>query len=166
MMEESARLLTLQQQLEKEDNGKITFFGLSVNETIRTCLLNGMSKRAEKIRSDFKVPEKRYCVCVITISFTQFGQPLSLLRYWHLKLQALTATRDFEGLETFAKSKRSPIGYEPFVRHLVEKGHPKQASAYVSRCDSHKRVDLYVECGEWRMAGKECKERGDKAKIE
>ena len=29
-----------------------------------------------------------------------------------------------------------------------------------------KRVDLYVECGEWRMAGKECKERGDKAKIE
>jgi hypothetical protein len=87
-------------------------------------------------------------------------------RFWYIKLQALTATRDFEGLEAFARSKRSPIGYEPFVRHLVEKGHSKHAVAYVSRCDSHKRVDLYVECGEWRMAGKECKERGDKAKME
>lgn len=60
MMDESVRLLTLQQQLEKEADGKIVFFGLSVNETIRTCLLNGMSKRADKVKSDFKVPDKRY----------------------------------------------------------------------------------------------------------
>jgi hypothetical protein len=59
MMDESARLLAFQQQLEKEENGKIPFFGLSVNETIRTCLLNGMSKKAERVRSDFKVPDKR-----------------------------------------------------------------------------------------------------------
>ena len=32
MMDESSRLLTLQQQLEKEADGKISFFGLSVNE--------------------------------------------------------------------------------------------------------------------------------------
>jgi hypothetical protein len=52
------------------------------------------------------------------------------------------------------------------VRHLVEKGHPKVAISYVQRCDSNKRVDLYVECGEWVMAGKECKERGDRARLE
>jgi hypothetical protein len=52
------------------------------------------------------------------------------------------------------------------VRHLVEKGHAKEAVNYVQRCDSNKRVDLYVECGEWVMAGKECKERGDRAKLE
>jgi Vps16, C-terminal region len=74
--------------------------------------------------------------------------------------------RDFEGLETFSRSKRSPIGYEAFVRHLVEKGHAKEAVSYVQRCDANKRVDLYVECGEWVMAGKECKERGDRARIE
>ena len=34
------------------------------------------------------------------------------------------------------------------------------------RGDVPMRVDLYVKCGEWRMADKECKERGDKAKIE
>lgn len=52
------------------------------------------------------------------------------------------------------------------MRHLVEKGHAKEAVSYVQRCDSNKRVDLYVECGEWVMAGKECKERGDRAKLE
>jgi vacuolar protein sorting-associated protein 16 len=87
-------------------------------------------------------------------------------RFWFLKLHALTAMRDFEGLETFSRSKRSPIGYEAFVRHLVEKGHAKEAVSFVQRCDANKRVDLYVECGEWVMAGKECKERGDRARLE
>ena len=86
--------------------------------------------------------------------------------FWYIKLYALTSTRDFEGLDVFAKSKRSPIGYEAFVRHLIEKGHPKEAVTFVPRCDSNKRVDLYVDCGDWRAAGKECKERGDKAKME
>jgi hypothetical protein len=59
MMDEASRLLVFQQQLEKESDGKVTFFGLSVNETIRTCLLNGMSKKADKAKADFKVPDKR-----------------------------------------------------------------------------------------------------------
>ncbi|KAF8966570.1 vacuolar assembling/sorting protein VPS16 [Flammula alnicola] len=145
MADESARLLTFQQQLENEADGKIKFFGLSLNETIRLCLLNGFSKRADKMKSDFKVPDKRF---------------------WYIKLYSLTESRDFEGLEAFAKSKRSPIGYEPFVRHLAEKGYQKEAIPYVAKCDSPKRADLYVECGEWRMAGKECKDRNDKAKLD
>ncbi|KAJ3769455.1 Vps16, C-terminal region-domain-containing protein [Lentinula raphanica] len=145
MMDESSRLLGLQQQLEGEADGKVVFFGLSVTETIRACIVNGMLKRADKIKSDFKVPDKRF---------------------WYTKLDALTEVRDFEGLDTFSKSKRSPIGYEPFVRHLIEKGHNKEAVTYVARCDPPKRADLYADCDEWRMVGKECKERGDKAKLE
>ncbi|KAJ2936767.1 hypothetical protein H1R20_g334, partial [Candolleomyces eurysporus] len=145
MMDDYSRLLSAQNQLQMENDGKIPFFGLSVNETIRTCLINGMSKKADKMKSEFKVPDKRF---------------------WYIKLKALTEIRDFEGLDTFAKSKRSPIGYEPFVHHLIEKGHQKEAIAYVARCDSPKRADLYAECGEWRLAGKECKDRGDKAKLE
>lgn len=160
--------MAFQQTLEKETTDKIEFFGLSVDETIKKCLLNGMSKRADKLKSDFKVPDKRY------ETYSPHAAPhLGLLtttpptpRFWYLKLHAFTATRDFEGLEAFARSKRSPIGYESFVRHLVEKGHAKEAVNYVQRCDSNKRVDLYVECGEWVMAGKECKERGDRARLE
>ncbi|KJA15614.1 hypothetical protein HYPSUDRAFT_1068261 [Hypholoma sublateritium FD-334 SS-4] len=145
MMDESARLLTFQQQLEHETDGKVTFFGLNLNETIKTCILNGLTKRADKIKSDFKVPDKRF---------------------WYLKLHALTVARDFEGLDAFSKAKRSPIGYEPFVHHLVETGYAAEAVAYVARCDSPKRAELYVACGEWRLAGKECKDRNDKAKLD
>lgn len=59
MMEESVRLLQHQQQLEKDSDGKIPFFGLSVNETIRTLIINGMAKKADKVKSDMKVPDKR-----------------------------------------------------------------------------------------------------------
>ncbi|KAI6095558.1 vacuolar assembling sorting protein VPS16 [Pisolithus croceorrhizus] len=145
MMDENARLLTVQQQLEKDAQGNAKFFGLSVSETIRACVMNGMSNRADRIKSDFKVPDKRF---------------------WHIKLRALIALRDFEALEAFARSKRSPIGYEVFVRQLVEAGHSREASTYVVRCDAPKRVELYVLCNDWRAAGRECKERGDKNGLE
>ncbi|THH19130.1 hypothetical protein EW146_g1994 [Bondarzewia mesenterica] len=147
-MDEYGRLLTVQQQLEKETDNKIPFFGLSVNETLRTCLVNGMSKRADKIKSDFKVPDKK--VCLASSHLRDFWPASAHIILCHESTQVL----------------RSPIGYEAFVRHLVDKGHAKEAIGYVARCDANKRVDLYVACGEWRMAGKECKERGDKVKLE
>ena len=54
MMDESARLLILQQQLEKEADGKVKFFGLIISETLRMCILNGSKKKkTEKVKSDF-----------------------------------------------------------------------------------------------------------------
>ncbi|KAG9024451.1 hypothetical protein FRB95_011464 [Tulasnella sp. JGI-2019a] len=144
MMDESVRLMTFQQTLEKEASGNVTFVGVSVNETVRLCLVNGMSKRAEKVRSDWKIPDKRF---------------------WYVKLYALTEIRDFESLEAFAASKKSPIGYEPFVSHLVKSGCKSQAAKYVVKCDVKRRVDMYVLCGEWKKAALECKERGDRAKL-
>ncbi|KAG1902172.1 Vps16, C-terminal region-domain-containing protein [Suillus fuscotomentosus] len=145
MTNESVRLLALQQQYEKDSDGKVKFFGQSVSETIRTCISNGMSKKADRVKSEFKVPDKRF---------------------WYLKLHALTAMRDFDALDAFARSRRSPIGYEAFVKHLVEAGHLKEAASYVMRCDGPKRVGLYVLCEDWRAAGRECKERGDKKGME
>jgi len=79
MMDESVRILTIQQQLEKETNGKISFFGLSVNCTIRECILNGLSKRADKIKADFKISDKRWVddICLkspfLMASYPVFG---------------------------------------------------------------------------------------------
>jgi hypothetical protein len=66
MMEESAKLLTLQRELEKETDGKVAFIGLSVADTIMLCIQGGLHKRADKIRSEWKVTEKQ---CVPVISF-------------------------------------------------------------------------------------------------
>lgn len=59
MAEDSLRLLTLQEQMERELENKYSFVGLNVNETMSYLLQIGLGKRAEKIRSDWKVPDKR-----------------------------------------------------------------------------------------------------------
>lgn len=144
MADENGRLLLLQQTLEKDVDGKATFVGLSVTDTMMLCIQQGLNKRAEKIRSDWKVADRHY---------------------WWLKLRALTEVKAWDELEAFAKSKKSPIGYEPFVRHLVSKGYGKQGATFVARCDAPKRGELYALCGDYRAAGREFKEKGDKAAL-
>lgn len=58
IMDEGAHLMTVQLALEEEADGKVAFFGQGVNKVIQTCLTNGMMKHADKIKSDFKVPDK------------------------------------------------------------------------------------------------------------
>ncbi|KAL9934186.1 hypothetical protein V8E36_006642 [Tilletia maclaganii] len=118
LVEEQSRLLGFQAALESEDAnsagiGGPRFVGLSVNETIRQCLLEGMMRKAEKLRTDWKVPDKRW---------------------WQLRVDALASNRDWEGLWAFALSKKSPIGYEPFVSRLVAMGEVDEAVRYVTRC--------------------------------
>lgn len=59
MTEEHVKLLILQQTLESESPNQRKYVGLSVNDTIRTCIADGLEKRVDKIKKDFAVPEKR-----------------------------------------------------------------------------------------------------------
>jgi hypothetical protein len=99
MIEDAHRLLSFQLAQERELDNKYKFAGLSVDQFISRLLIEGFSKRAEKVRNDFKVPDKRW---------------------WWVKLKALAGNKDWDGLEAFAKSKKSPIGYEPFVVSVAE----------------------------------------------
>lgn len=145
MMDENLRLLSFQLELEKDVDHKVKFVGLSVSETIKLCLVNGLSKKAERVRKEWNVPDKRF---------------------WHVKLHALTQLGDFATLAEWLKSRKSPIGYEPIVHYLAENGHPKEAVAYVPLCDKAKRVDLYAACGDWLAAGKECVTQKDRTRLE
>ena len=86
-------------------------------------------------------------------------------RWWYIKLKSLIELRDWDALETFAKSKKSPIGYEPFVDLLVATGSSRQALSFVQRCDQKNRADLYVKCSDWVAAGQECVKRTDRTKL-
>ena len=68
----------------------------------------------------------------------------------------LERTRRIRGVEAEADRVRA-------IRAASTEGGPLKGSGKL-RGDVPKQVDLYVKCGEWRMAGKECKERGDKVK--
>jgi hypothetical protein len=70
MVDDELRLLAFQQNLERESDGRKSFVGLSVNETIRQCIVTGWSKKADKIKTDWKVPDKR--LGTFSLSFVRF----------------------------------------------------------------------------------------------
>lgn len=149
MTEEQVKLLTTQEALESESNRQHKFVGLSVNETIRTCLASGdaqLAKRADKVRADFRVPDKRY---------------------YHVAIGAHVSSGNWDALWQLANANRSrsPVGYEPFVSALLGAGAQRQAVRYVEKCEAKDRIDLYVKCGEWLTAGQECVRRGERGKL-
>lgn len=143
--DDAARLLQMQAGYEAEAEHRVALRGLSVSDTAAALITHGLGKRADALRTAFRVPDRRW---------------------WWLKLRALAAARSWAQLEQFAKSKKSPIGYEPFVEHLLEIDQPGQAAVYVPRCDARHRPDLYVRCGLWGKAAEAAKERGDRAKLD
>lgn len=61
MAEDAQRLLSLQLAYERELEHKFAFTGLSVNDFMSKLLVEGFGKRADRVRADWKVSDKR-CV--------------------------------------------------------------------------------------------------------
>jgi hypothetical protein len=86
--EEHAKLLKIQHELEASTKQAI-FVDSSINDTIRTCIVLGNNRAAIKVKTEFKVSDKRW--------------------YW-LKAFALATIKDWAALEKFSKEKRPPMG--------------------------------------------------------
>ena len=83
------RLLEFQKRL--QDSYKKQFMNLSVTDTLYQLIYIGYKAEADTLRKEFSVPDTRF---------------------WWVKIQALAAAGDWDELEMFCKSKKSPIGYE------------------------------------------------------
>lgn len=128
----------MQTQLEKDYSQ--TFTGQSVSSTVYKLITINQGSRASKVKSDFKMPDKRF---------------------WWIKLRALVEIRDWDGVATLAKSKKSPIGYEPFVEECVKAGQFTEASKYIQRCDPHLRAGLFLKIESYAEAGEEAFQQKD-----
>lgn len=102
------------------------FYGLSVHDTIERLLSLGDIKQAEKLKSEYKVPDKRY---------------------WWLRITVLAESFQWEELEKFSKSKKSPIGYEPFVEVCLQKQNVEEAKKYLPKCRDDKRIKWLLRAG-------------------
>lgn len=76
-------------------------------------------------------------------------------RFWWVKLRALVEVRDWENLEKLSKSKKSPIGYEPFVEECIKARQYQEASKYILKCDPPVRPMLFVKIGAFKEAGEQ-----------
>ncbi|KAG5440924.1 hypothetical protein PCK2_000079, partial [Pneumocystis canis] len=135
-LEEHIKLLELQKTFEIEFHE--SFIGLSVNETVFKLIKLNQMTSALKIKSDFKIPVKRF---------------------WWIKLRALVAIRDWAQIEDWVnKSNKSPIGYEPFISECLAAGNKKIAASFIPKCSKitpEFRVELWTKVGDWISAGNE-----------
>ncbi|KAL2865107.1 tethering complex subunit VPS16 [Aspergillus lucknowensis] len=137
LLNESSQLLKVQEALDKDLTERSEFLGLSLNETIYRLVRSGYGKRAQKIQSEFKMPEKTY---------------------WWLRLRALVAKRDWGELEELGKPRNSPIGWEPFYNEILGAGNTKLASIFIPKCtnlSAEERIEMWVKCGMIVKAGEE-----------
>ncbi|XP_059673773.1 vacuolar protein sorting-associated protein 16 homolog isoform X2 [Gavia stellata] len=127
--EDQIKLLRLQRHLQ-EDFDK-PYLDLSLHDTVSNLILDGHHKRAEQLYREFKIPDKRY---------------------WWLKISALANRGDWEEMEKFSKSKKSPIGYLPFVEISVKHHNRYEAKKYAPRVTAEQRVKAFVLVGDLDQA--------------
>ncbi|CAI8596482.1 unnamed protein product [Vicia faba] len=124
--EEHAKLLRLQHELEVTTKQAI-FVDSSISDTIRTCIVLGNHRAALKVKTEFKVSEKRW--------------------YW-LKVFALATIKDWAALEKFSKEKKPPIGYRPFVEACIEADEKGEAIKYIPKlADPREKAESYARIG-------------------
>lgn len=102
------------------------FHGLSIHDTIKRLLILGDIKQAEKLRSEYKLPDKHF---------------------WWVRIQILAEQFQWDELEKFSKFKKSPIGYEPFVEVCLKQQRIDEAKKYLPKCRDDKKVKWYIRAG-------------------
>ncbi|EHB04285.1 Vacuolar protein sorting-associated protein 16-like protein [Heterocephalus glaber] len=140
--EDQMRLLRLQRRLEDELGGQ--FLDLSLHDTVTTLIVGGHNKRAEQLSRDFRIPDKRL---------------------WWLKLTALADLEDWEELEKFSKSKKSPIGYLPFVEICMKQHNKYEAKKYASRVGPEQKVKALLLVGDVAQAADVAIEHRSEAEL-
>ncbi|XP_073503935.1 vacuolar protein sorting-associated protein 16 homolog isoform X3 [Phyllobates terribilis] len=127
--EDQIKLLRIQRSLqEKLDK---PYLDHSLHDTIYKLISDGMHKKAEQLYKELRIPDKRY---------------------WWLKISALADREDWEELENFSKSKKSPIGYLPYVEICMKHRNKSEAKKYLARVSPEQRVKAFLLIGDLDQA--------------
>ena len=121
-VDETYRLLKYQTGL--EDKFGKTFVDKSLHQTLGLLLADGETKLADKLKSEFKVSDRRYL--------------------W-IKVRAYGEGRQWQELAALAKSKKSAIGFGPFVDVCLAAGEKPQAVKYLPLLPQEERLKYLVK---------------------
>lgn len=128
--DEQLRLVRQQGLLEEESDR--SFVETSLHDSLRNLLMLNNVKKADSIRKEFKVSEKRW---------------------WLLRISTLSELSQFSELEAFSKSKKSPVGYVPFVEACAKHGGIEHINKYMNKVPQDQRVLAWIKAGNVRKAG-------------
>lgn len=126
LCEEAVKLLRTQKQLEQTHTNLQNLAGTSVHDTCARLLAIGEVRAADKLRADFRIPERRY---------------------WWLRIRSLAKLEEWGELEKLSRSKKSPIGYGPFVDVCLENDNSNEALKYLPRVSEEFKFKYYLKAG-------------------
>ncbi|KAI1280493.1 Vacuolar protein sorting-associated protein 16 -like protein [Halotydeus destructor] len=129
--EEELKLLTYQERLKQSI--RLECVGDSVQKTMEKLLTAKQYKLAEDLKKEFKVPDKRF---------------------WWLKVTTLVNESEWIELEKFSKTKKPPIGFEPFVDLCLKANNRYEAQKYAPKTSEDNRVVYLVKVGMYEDAAK------------
>lgn len=112
LLSEEIRLVKIQMIIDK--NFKLQLNGKSLYETLGDLIKLNILEEAEKLRKEFKISDTSEI-------------------WWHLKAKNLAKGHLWEELEKFSKTKKSPIGYEPFVNYCMDSNNVQEAKKYYTK---------------------------------
>lgn len=125
LCDEARRLLKAQSAM-AERLSAAGLVGQPLQQTVRRLLLAGDVRQAEKLRVEYRMPDRRF---------------------WWLRVQTLAEQYQWAELEKFGRPKRSPIGFEPFVEVCLAQGKVEEAQKYLGRCRDEVKVKWYIRAG-------------------
>ncbi|RPA85838.1 vacuolar protein sorting 16 [Ascobolus immersus RN42] len=143
---EFSALLTFQENLERILASP--YLHLSLNDTALQLLKQNHSTQANKLKSEFKIPDTTYT---------------------YLRLRAWIHRRDWPAIEEYSiKNKKSPIGWVPFFEELANAKQPKVAALFVEKCGGapRERMERWERIGMVVEACKVAIQVGDWAAVE
>lgn len=138
LCEEQQKLLRYQKTL--EDKFRREFVGRSLHDTVYFLLVLHETKLADKLRTEYRVTDRRY---------------------WWLRIQSLSELGEWTELDKFSKSKKSPIGIEPFVDVCLKHGNRSEAEKYLPKVKDELKVKYYVKAGMFEEAARIAFEQKD-----
>lgn len=120
--EETLNLRKYQKSMEEKLKEK--FLGKSVHDTCKLLLDLNQVKLADKFKSEYKIPDRRY---------------------WWLRIQSYADSNNWIELEKFSITKKSPIGYAPFVDVCLQKKNNEEALKYLPKVGDDLKVKYYIK---------------------
>lgn len=131
MLDAQRRLIDTQTNLMRSTNSS-KFIDASISDTIALCFQYNKNSEGESLAKQFQVSEKMLMWC---------------------KLRGLIAGENWSGVDSLGSSKKSVIGFEPFVFQLLAVNRAAHAAKFVPKCAPiERRMDLYMLCDDFAGA--------------
>ncbi|XP_066259281.1 vacuolar protein sorting-associated protein 16 homolog isoform X2 [Euwallacea similis] len=131
LCEENLKLLKLQREFDERLQVEDKITGKSVHDTCKILLELKEIKLAEKVKNDFKIPDKRY---------------------WYLRINTLARQKEWVELDKFSKLKKSPVGYGPFVDACWANGNRDESLKYLTKMPEELKAKYYLKIESYEEA--------------